>query len=251
MAVGLGGARVVRSGGVPYYVQVADTLRSDIAADRWSAGELLPSEAVLCDMFLVSRTAVRQALAQLVSEGLLHKERGRGTFVTRPQVSLAVQEIRGFYDEMAGQGKPVVTDVIRQEQAVVPPAMAADLAVPMGSRVVCLERVRTVGDEQLVHVVTYLPLPRFKALLEADLTAISLYAVLEEQFGVRASAGRRRVEAVKAADAVARLLHLPKNSPALRVSAVNLDATGKPFEAFEAHYRADRTSFEFVIGTNA
>jgi GntR family transcriptional regulator len=239
----------MRAGGLPYYVQVADHLREEISSGRWTPGELIPSEAGLCEAFGVSRTAIRQALAELVAEGLLHKEKGRGTFVSRPHVSLGVQETRGFYDEMAERGRPVQTTILLQDTDTIPPALAPELGVAMGSQVVRLQRIRTVGDENLVFVTTYLPLPRFAPIVDLDLTSVSLYAVLAETFGVQARTGRRRIEAVRAADPVTRHLQVPKGTPLLRVTAVNVDKSGDPFEVFEAYYRGDRTAFEVDVAT--
>ncbi|MBK5305450.1 MAG: GntR family transcriptional regulator [Frankiaceae bacterium] len=243
------GGRVMRAGGSPYYVQVADHLRGEITSGRWTPGELIPSEAGLCDAFGVSRTAIRQALGALVAEGLLHKEKGRGTFVSRPHVSLAVQETRGFFDEMADLGRRVDTTILLQDKAVIPPALAPELGVSMGSDVVRLQRIRAVGDENFIFVTTYLPLPRFAEILELNLEYVSLYAVLNEKFGVEARTGRRRIEAVRAVDPIARHLRVPTGSPLLRVTAVNVDRTGAPFEVFEGYYRGDRTAFEVDVAT--
>src|SRR5881227_297008 len=112
---GSGATSVLRSLSTPYYLQIADILRAGIGEGKWQPGQLIPSEASLCEMFGVSRTAIRQALAQLVVEGLLHKEKGRGTFVARPHMAIAVQELRGFFDEMSAAGRSVTTQVLRQE----------------------------------------------------------------------------------------------------------------------------------------
>ena len=241
------GGRVVRAAGVPYYVQVAEIIRERLKNGQWEPGALIPSESGLCEMFGVSRTAIRQALGVLVDEGLLQKEKGRGTFVSRPHVALAVQELRGFYDEMAVLGRTVSNEVRRQEVVTVPPHVAPELGVPMRAEVICLERVRGVDREPLVHVYKYLPLERFAPLLDLDLSQRSLYAVLAEEFGVEARGGRRRIDAVAAVAEHARLLKVPARSPVLRVTATNTDADGTPFEHFEAWYRADQTSFEIVV----
>jgi len=243
--------RIVRSASVPYYVQVAGIIRDQLRDGRWAPGELIPSESGLCEMFGVSRTAIRQALGELVDEGLLQKEKGRGTFVSRPHVALAVQEMRGFYDEMADRGRTVETTVLRQEVVVVPPSVAPELGLPMRSDVVCLERVRSVAGEALVHVSTYLPVRRFERLIDMDLTRSSLYAVLAEQFGVAVRGGRRRIDAVAADAAQSRLLGIKPRVPVLRVTATNVDAEDVAFEYFEAWYRADTTSFEIVVSARS
>ncbi|RLP11450.1 FadR/GntR family transcriptional regulator [Propionibacterium australiense] len=63
---------------------LADQLKHRIAGGELGAGERLPSEAELCRDFAVSRTVVREAVAQLRAEGLVETFQGRGTFVTAP-----------------------------------------------------------------------------------------------------------------------------------------------------------------------
>jgi GntR family transcriptional regulator len=238
---------VVRTVGTPYYLQIAEILRGGIAAGKWEPGQLIPSEASLCEMFAVSRTAIRQALAQLVTEGLLHKEKGRGTFVARPHMAITVQELRGFFDEMSAAGRVVTTRVLRQEVAPAPVAMASALAVPVGTPIVCLERVRSVAGEPLVHATTYLPWPRFGDLLDVDFAEHGLYATIDAMYGVRPHGGLRRLEAVAATPAQARLLGVRARDALLRLVASNVDADGVPFEAFDAHYRGDRAVFEAEV----
>ena len=242
---------VVRSVGTPYYLQIAEILRAGIGEGKWEPGQLIPSEASLCEMFAVSRTAIRQALAQLVAEGLLHKEKGRGTFVARPHMAIAVQELRGLFDEMSAAGRGVTTQVLRQELTTAPVAIASALAVPVGAPVVCLERLRSIGGEPLVHATTFLPWPRFADLLDVDLAEAGLYATLDERFGVRPHGGLRRLEAVSATPAQARLLGVRARDALLRVVASNIEETGVPFEAFDAYYRGDRAVFEADVRRRA
>ena len=242
-----GATSVVRTVSTPYYLQIAEILRAGIAAGKWEPGQLIPSEASLCEMFAVSRTAIRQALGQLVAEGLLHKEKGRGTFVARPHVAIAVQELRGLFDEMTAAGRPVTTEVLRQEVTAAPVTTAAVLNVPVGTSVVCIERLRAVANEPLVHVTTYLPWPRFADLVETDLRGRGLYTVLDETYAVRPHGGLRRLEALSATPAQARLLGIRARDAVLRVIASNVDGAGVTFEAFEAYYRGDRAVFEAVV----
>jgi len=240
--------RVRRDLPVPYYAQLAEILQAEIAAGAWQPGDDLPSEAELCAAHGVSRTAVRQALGELAARGIVHKQRGRRTSVAG-MTSLVVQEMRGFADEMLERGETVRTDVLRLEIVRAEPRIAHDLNIPNGSDVVVLARCREVAHETVVYTETYLPAHRFGSLIDADLSGTSLYALLSEHFGLRPSSGSRAIEAVPATDELARRLHVPAGAPTLKLSAVNLDQEGAPFETFRAWYRGDATRFELVVGT--
>lgn len=65
-------------------VAVIAQLRSDIATGRLPAGARLPAEPGLVERFGVSRTVIREALAELRAAGLVKAEHGRGVFVCEP-----------------------------------------------------------------------------------------------------------------------------------------------------------------------
>jgi GntR family transcriptional regulator len=238
-----------KDGAMPYYAQLADLFRSAITSGDWEPGRPLPSEHDIGQFFGLSRTAVRQALAELQAEGLVRKEKGRGSFVRGPRrAEFVVQELRGFFDEMSEQGKVVDTDVLLLETTVAPAEEAALLGIPTGSKVVQLDRLRKVDGEPICLVRTLLPLPRFAGLAGQDLSTSSLYEVLHETFGVEPRTGWRTVEATTADRPTAALLGVRPGSALLLLTSLNVDATGEPFEHFTAWYRADRTSFRIEVG---
>lgn len=247
---GAGHQAIERGSAMPFYAQLATILRDGIEAGTWGPGDALPSEAELCATFDLSRAAVRQALSELVLEGLVQREKGRGTFVRHPSVAdIVVQELRGFTDELEGRGRRVDTLVLRQEVVHVPGTVAAALGMRRTGEALAVDRLRSIGGEPVVAARTHLPLPRFEALVDADLSRVSLYRVLADEFGVRPTVGRRRVQAVAADDEQAELLGIDVGAPVLEVTGTGLDADGTPFEHFVAWYRGDRTSFEIVAGT--
>lgn len=238
-----------RDGPLPYYAQLADILRAEIGAGRWEPGAALPSEGQLQSRYGLSRTAVRQALGMLVSEGLVQKEKGRGTFVRRlPVADFVVQELRGFYDEMTDRGHAVSTRILAQKVTPLSPAVAGELELKMGSRALRLFRVRSVDGVAICEVETFLPLPRFDRLVEMDLGSRSLYSVLANDFGVAPTGGRRHIQSAAADEDTALNLGIDPGDPLLEVNAVNVDQNGTPFEFFRALYRGDSTRFELSVG---
>ena len=69
-------------GSLPKYVQLSEWLKGMIEKGRYAVGERLPSEIELSQMCKLNRNTVRQAISQLVDEGLVVKKNGIGTFVT-------------------------------------------------------------------------------------------------------------------------------------------------------------------------
>ncbi|MEO0376578.1 MAG: GntR family transcriptional regulator, partial [Cyanobacteria bacterium P01_A01_bin.17] len=73
---------------IPLHIAISEKLRHQIEAGDYLPGEKLPSEHQLMETFHVSRITVRQAIANLVNQGLVKAQRGKGVFVT-PQQKVA------------------------------------------------------------------------------------------------------------------------------------------------------------------
>lgn len=237
-----------KSDPMPYYAQLAEILRAQIHEGRWQPGELLPSEAQLCETYGISRTAVRQALDELVNEGLVQKEKGRGTFVSQPKVAeFVVQELRGFFEEMTQRGEEVHTDILGQEVVTAPPDVVPELQLSMGDECVRLDRIRRIDHTPIVVVHTYLPAARFVDLADRDMREASLYGILSDEFDVHPGGGRRRFEAVSADEEIAGALEISPGDAVLKLTAVNFDQDDVPFEHFVAWYRGDLTAFDVLV----
>jgi GntR family transcriptional regulator len=240
--------RIDRASPIPFYFQLRKLLEDEIASGRWAPGHRVPSEPSVCDQFRVSRTTVRQALAELEGEGLVRREKGRGTFVAeRRSTSWLLQSSHGFYDEAARRGHRVVSKVLRAGTEVLPPWAADALGLPEGGEGVTIERLRWIDERLVMYVLNHLPPELAEAVLSADLETGSLYRVLERQPGLTVFGGRRVVEAVEAAGELARLLEVDARAPVLLVESVSWDEGMRPFECYRAWHRADRTKIEVQV----
>src|SRR3990172_8196825 len=102
--------RIDRSSPIPLHVQAKQALQEQIQRGAWKPGDLVPGEPDLCRQFGVSRTTVRQALAELTHVGLVVREQGRGTFVAPPKLTeSAAQRLSGFYEDMVSLGHQPVS----------------------------------------------------------------------------------------------------------------------------------------------
>ena len=80
----------------PKYLQLVEHIRSEINAGRFEPGKAIPIEANLADSFGMARNTVRQGLARLEQEGIIHRVQGRGTFVTTPRQRVARKQLEMF-----------------------------------------------------------------------------------------------------------------------------------------------------------
>ncbi|MCS7248381.1 MAG: GntR family transcriptional regulator [Anaerolineales bacterium] len=243
--------KIDRSSPLPYYIQLKEAIREQIEGGYWRQGDLLPSEPELCSLFNVSRTVVRQALLELEYEGLIVRQRGKGTFVAAPKISESlVQRLTGFYQDMVALGHTPVTKVLKQELVPANHKIATNLQVETGAWVIQIDRLRFINNEPIVLVTTYLPYSLCPSVLKAQLANQSLYSFLEKECGLYLARGRRVIEAVPANEYEALLLQIDKGAPLIKLESVSFLEDGTPIEYYIALHRGDRSRFEVELVRN-
>lgn len=98
-------AQLDRSSPVPLYHQIEGRLLALVRERDLAAGSLFPSENNLALEFGVTRLTVRRAIERLIQQGVLRRERGRGTFVADPMAAgprSSVQMLKFLLPSMAG-----------------------------------------------------------------------------------------------------------------------------------------------------
>jgi GntR family transcriptional regulator len=239
---------VDRDSPIPYYIQVKKALQEHIDHVDRRPGDQLPGEPELCRMFDVSRTVIRQALRELEYEGLIVREKGKGTFIAEPKIGESlVQQLTGFYQDMVQRGHTPVTQVLKQQVVPASPRVATRLRIEADTPVIVIDRLRFVQDEPIVLVTTYLPYALCPEILHADLSTQSLYVLLEEQCALVIAHGHRTLEAVPANEYEADLLQIEKCSPLMKLDSVSYLDDGTPIEYYHALHRGDRARFEVEL----
>lgn len=234
----------------PMYYQLKHRLLDAISDGGLQPGDLLPGEHRLCEQYGVSRTVVRQALAQLENDGVIARVKGKGTFVARQKVPEAlVHTLAGLYEEVAARGGRVHSRVFRQRVEPATDEAAAALGLPAGQDVVVIERLRFVDGEPWSLSTTWMPLEVGRHALDVDLADRSLYGLLAEH-GIRAARGVRSAEASVAGPDRAKHLDVAVGGPLLVLRSVSFDADDRPIEFFVAYHRGDRSRFEFQLSAD-
>ena len=239
---------VSRAAQTPLHDQLRTALVDLISHDGLVPGDILPSEHQLCRSFGVSRTVVRQALADLENTGVVTRVRGKGTFVARPKTSERLMNtLVGLYEDVTDRGGQVRSDVLEHTTIPADRGLAEKLDVSTGSPLVVLRRMRYVDGEPWALSTVWMPAAVGEITFGADMTRESLYQVLAGHQIVGIT-GTRSVEAVVASAETAPLLHIQPGSALLKLTSLRRDTKGTPIDYFVAYHRGDRSSFHFELG---
>src|ERR1700681_3065055 len=103
---------VFRKGPLPRYYQLKEIMREKIRLGEWKPGDLIPSERELGEQYGISRMTARQAITELVNEGLFYREQGKGTFVSRHKITQQLIHLTGFTEDISARGQHPSTKVI-------------------------------------------------------------------------------------------------------------------------------------------
>ncbi|WP_166350466.1 GntR family transcriptional regulator [Phytoactinopolyspora limicola] len=228
------------SSGVPLYMQVERDLQRRVDVGEWKAGEQLPAEEQLCEVYNVSRVTMRQALARMADRGVVVRERGRGTFVRDQSLTAGARGVTSFTAEMAEIGVTAGSRVVSARTTTAAAAAVPDDAgFAADEPVVELRRLRTGGGRPVGVQTSVLPLGRFPGLDAIDLGSGSLYGLLRSRYGVTPleAVETFTVGGVLAEDA--ELLQVKVGTHAFYVERITSDTRG-PFEFCHSVMRGDR-----------
>ena len=165
---------------------------------RLRAGEFderFPTDQELVGAYQVSRQTVREAVRRLSDEGLLKRERGRGTHVRKLEFEHTPGTLEGLFHQVEAQGA-VQTSLVRERQITKDAEVAKRLRLRAGAELVHIERLRLADGEPLALDRSWLPARIARGLLKAPLTHAGLYDELARSCGVNVTGGTERVRPV-------------------------------------------------------
>jgi GntR family transcriptional regulator len=225
-----------RDSEVALYRQLKNWILGELERGAWVAGAPLPSERALVAEFGVSRITVRNALRELVQEGVLRSAPGKGFFVAeRP--NFALHGLVSLSALAQDRGMMVFSRVLAAHPTTASPALARQMDLDVGAALLHLERVRLLDGVPVSIQALWLPERRCRGLFDEDLERVSLFAVLRERFGITLARAESAISARVADAKERRLLELDQGAPVLTVDQRTLDGDGKPVElSLSAHH---------------
>jgi len=231
---------------IPLYFQLKEIMLGYL--EDLEDGDVIPTEIELCEHFDISRPTVRQAINELVTEGHIVRRKGKGSFVSRQKIKqdfLLVLE--SFNTEMQEKGLVPETNLLSLKLRGASPRAAEVFNIEAGEDLVFISRLRSINNEPIVLVNTWLPAGRFSPILDFDLEKESLYDILEREFNCVLTNTKRYLEARIAGDFEAEKLEISKGDPVQFIETIATEEDDIPVEFSLAYYRGDRNRFALQV----
>jgi GntR family transcriptional regulator len=234
----------IANSAMPLHLQVAERLAAPIRAGHAAmVGHALPTEAQCMQHFRVSRPTVRQAMAHLVSAGLVTRGRGRGTFVAPQRLNHDVS--LAFEDEMRVSRKTVRFRVLSRALHPPPAPVAEALRLAPGDSVECIERLRMLDDQAFAHELRFIPLWVARHVSTAMVEEMAIISLLAAALGQPPARITNTVSCIPAEARIARLLGVRPRTPLLQTAHTYFDAAGLPLLAGAVRFHGER--FQFTL----
>jgi GntR family transcriptional regulator len=243
-----GGNKVVRlrrDSPIAMHRQLAEQLRRAIRQGAYKQGERIPTESELAKRYEVSRITARQAVMQLVRDGLVVRRQGKGTFVSAANVNHDLASLRGIYAGLVAQGVNPTTQILEFGETR-PPARVAErlrsgeLALPSWKRLY----LRDGAPFAVAWVYLAPSLPRIEREVVARQPS---YEIFEQIMGLKIDHADISIRAQASTAELRRLLHLPPSTPTIALERVSFLGDGTPIEYTLYCAHADAYEFSFKV----
>lgn len=243
----MSGIAVDRALGAPLHHQIYLVLADGIAAGRYAAGEMLPTEEQIGKLFSVSRITVRRAMASLQNAGLIERGAGRRT-VVKPLGRPLKMPMASVISNIAAYGAQTVAKVVEFGYGPAPTFLRERLWE--GERPVQRAvRIRSQEGQPVMHLTSYVPETLGSTFSKAELDRIPMFQLLTRA-GSHISAGEQIVSATLADPVVAQRLEVKVGAALIDLRTMMVDQKGRAVEYVEMLAPPERLSLRFELGAD-
>lgn len=195
------------------YLQLYEIIKKKIETGEWPISSQIPTEEELCKLFNVSRATVRTAITELVRQGYLKRQQGKGTFVFKSMVSEGLTMLTNLREYLFEKNLSFTTQVLARTVMTPIDDLDRKLEISKDKHIIYIKRLRLVDNEPVLLQESYVPYHLCPLLLEEEIGHESLFDIFEKGYGIRITKVRVYAEILHLSQDEARFLGLTEGSP--------------------------------------
>jgi GntR family transcriptional regulator len=208
------------------YVQMYSIIKDKIEQREWPAGSQIPTEDDLCTVYNVSKATVRMAIAELVRNGYLRKQQGKGTFVSLALPDLGITMKTKLTEDMFGEGVVARKEVL-VKGVKVPPEDVRNYLRSEGDIYYILCK-RVVQGEPAYLEESFVPLEVVPDIDEVDVCQTPFYEMMQQRASKKIQKVVQMIEITEMTGDAAAILKSGKGAPMLLLHRLLVGTDGKP-----------------------
>jgi GntR family transcriptional regulator len=208
------------------YVQMYSIVKDKVEQREWPAGSQIPTEDDLCTTYNVSKATVRMAIAELVRNGYLRKQQGKGTFVSHALPDLGITMKTKLTEDMFGEGVVAKKEVLVKGVKMPPEDVRNYLRSEHDIYYILCKRV--VQGEPAYLEESFVPLEVVPDIEEFDVCQTPFYEMMQQKATNKIQKVVQMIEIAEMTGDIAAILKNGKGAPMLLLHRLLVGTDGKP-----------------------
>lgn len=197
------------------YLQLFDILKRKIENKEWTPGMQIPTEEQLCKMFNVSRATVRNAVLELVRQGYLVRQQGKGTFVSSNFISEGLIMTTVFKKLWVEDESFFSKEVLAKTVMMPISDLSKELNIPENRHIIYIKVLWLFQGEPSIIQESFIPFNICPQLLEEDIENQSIIDLFEKKFSIKTTKVLNYFDLIYLKKEISQLLKVSEDSPAL------------------------------------
>lgn len=199
------------------YSKIQEYIKKRIQTGVYPIDSYLPSENEICEKFKTTRTTVRKALDELLREGFIQKEQGKGSKVIERRKALGLLTVKGFSGSIDYEVKTTLTSA--------PRITSWDPVIVFGltseerkSKCVYFQRIRHINNKPVVLENNWYALNAMEIIKPAEFIEGSFFKTLSQNYFIEIMGAEQELRSIPATKEIAENLQLSEGEPILHIS---------------------------------
>ena len=239
---------VDKESSIPLHIQLSSIIKEMIDSKELREGNLIIPERELCTIQNVSRMTVNKAIMSLVSEGILYRIQGKGTFVANKKEKYQFSKLKGFTQVMKQKGVNIKTEVLSFEKIAPSEIIREKLQINSNTiNVYKISRLRYIENEPFGIEIAYISENMCNNLTQDMVDNKSLYSVLQNHYNYIIKKANQMIEPIILSKEESEILKVEENSLALKIHRNSYEERGCPLEYTISIFRSDKYQYEIVL----
>lgn len=223
---------------------IKEELIERIKSQDYKVGDQFPTEHDICKEFNVSRTTVRIALSQLVQEGYLIRQRGKGSFVAEPKANQILSHTNEHFDQqLKAQGKEGKIIAKTIEVIAAKGSKQERFGLNEADPIQKIKRIRMVNNDITQYEIAYIPW-QIAPGIKKEQVEHSLYQTLTNDYHIDIHKTTEILEITLADKDISHYLACDVGQPCFFIETIAEDKDGRVIEFSRSYFRGDKTSFK-------
>ena len=165
----------------PPGMEAIEKIEDFIKVNRLKPHTRIPCEKDLCDLWNVSRSTLRQAVDELVENGVLYRVMNKGVYVAEPRYPRDMAGVDAMVTDLIDQGHTVSKNIMRMEEIEASKQIARKLRVMLGTKVYEIIKCRKVDGVPCTIETTYINAERYRGFVDYYNEEVTIRSRLPER----------------------------------------------------------------------